>query len=92
MSTRIEFYERLREHIPEPAARIIAEEMSTERDVSAKLDQLKDQVATKDDVHRVELAVEKLRSSTFRWNLMFFVPLWVGTYASLVTMVLRGSP
>lgn len=88
MSTRIEFYERLREHIPDEAPRLIAEEMSTESTVIAKIEHL----ATKDDVHRVELAVEKLRSSTFRWNLLFFVPLWVGTYASLVTMVLRGSP
>jgi len=83
VSTRIEFFQRLREHIPEEAARLIAEEMPAES-----------QLATKHDVvsglHDLEMSVERLRSSFFRWNLVFFVPLWIGVYATLVAILFRG--
>jgi hypothetical protein len=85
VSTKIEFYQRLREHIPEEAARMIAEEMSTES-------QLVTHEEFNDGIHRLELLIEKLRSSSFRWNLLFFVPLWVGVYATLVAILLRGTP
>jgi hypothetical protein len=75
VSTRIEFYQRLQEHLPEQAARLIAEEMPVESDLATKhqLD---------DAVHRLELSIERLRSSMFRQQLIFFVPLWVGVYAT----------
>jgi hypothetical protein len=85
VSTKIEFYQRLREHLPEPAARMIAEEMPAET-----------QLATREDlneaIHGVELSIERLRSSSFKWNLVFFVPLWVGVYATLVAILLRSAP
>jgi len=84
VDTKIGFYQRLREHIPEEAARMIAEEMPTES-----------QLATKQDVERTELrvvaSVEQLRSSMFRWMLLFFVPLWAGVYGTLVAILFRGS-
>ncbi len=86
MVTKIELYERLREHLPEPAARIIAEEMRTEAQV---VDRLK-HVALREDVHQVELSVEKLRSSLFRWQLTFFVPSWAGVYGTLLAIILRN--
>jgi hypothetical protein len=76
VTTKIEFYQRLREHIPEEAARLIAEEVPIEK-----------RLATKDDL---DLGLERLRSSMFRWNLLFFVPLWIGVYATLVTILVRG--
>jgi hypothetical protein len=105
VSTEIEFYQRLSEYIPEEAARLIAERM-TDRPLEAKIDAMGskvDALAAKVDAIIAQLdpvtgtvatkvEVERLRSSFFRWNLAFFVPLWVGTYAVLVTMVLRGSP
>jgi hypothetical protein len=90
VATKIEFYQRLREHIPEEAARMIAEEMPTESQLATKQDL--SALSTKDDLHGVELSVERLRSSMFRWNLVFFVPLWIGVYATLVAILLRGSP
>lgn len=45
----------------------------------------------KDGFHDVEISIERLRSSMFRWNLTFFVPLWVGVYATLVAIVLRTA-
>ena len=97
MGTKIGFYDRLKEHIPEPAARMIAEEMTSEGELSAKLDRLAakadlERFATKEDLHRVELSVERLRSDLFRWQLMFFVPLWIGVYGTLVAILFRGSP
>jgi hypothetical protein len=84
VTTKIEFYQRLREHIPEPAARMIAEEMSTEG-----------QLVTRDEfnagIHRLELSIETLRSSFFRWSLLFFVPLWLGVYGTLVAILFRGA-
>ena len=82
MATRFRFYERLREHIPEEAARLIAEEMTTETDVGEKFDRILEQMATKADL-------EKLRSSMFRWMLTFFVPLWIATYGTLIAIVLK---
>ena len=64
MGTKIEFYQRLREHIPDEAARLIAEEALVES-----------RVVTED---RFVAELEKLRSSLFRWMLVFFAPLWVG--------------
>jgi hypothetical protein len=103
VGTKIGFYQRLREHIPEEAARMIAEEMPTESQLATKDDLL----ATKDEirhevstarqeveaaVHGVELSLERLRASMFRWQLMFFVPLWAGVYGTLVAILFRGSP
>jgi len=151
VGTKIGFYDRLKEHIPEPAARMIAEEMTSEGELSAKLDRLAakadlerfatkedlerfatkedlerfatkedlerfatkadlercatkedlerfatkadfERCSSKDDLHRVELGLERLRSSMFRWQLMFFVPLWIGVYGTLVAILFRGSP
>jgi hypothetical protein len=76
VTTKLEFYQQLKEHIPEEAARLIAEEIQVE----AKL-------VTEE---HFDLGIEKLRSSMFRWNLLFFVPLWVGVWGTLVTVLVRG--
>ena len=83
MATKIELYERLREHIPTEAARLIAEEMTTETHLAAKIDALA--AATKADI-------ESLRAGMFRSMLFFFLPLWIGVYATLVAILLRGTP
>lgn len=82
MTTRTEFYQRLREYIPDEAARIIADEMTTETDIVSRFEKL----ATKTDV---DLSVERLRSDMFRWMLVFFAPLWIGVYGTLVAIILR---
>ena len=81
MSTEIEFYQRLSEHLPEEAAKLIAERIAGAERLEAKIDTL-----------ATAIQVERMRSSFFRWNLVFFVPLWIGVYATLVAMVLRGMP
>jgi hypothetical protein len=85
--TEIEFYQRLSEHIPEEAAKLIAERNAGSR-LDAKIDALAAQIGTL----ATKVEAEKLRSSFFRWALAFFVPLWVGTYATLVAIVQRASP
>lgn len=112
MSTEIEFYQRLSEHIPEEAARLIAERM-TDRPLEAKVDAFESKfdafeskvdaqfdavtstlaaMNAKMDTFATKLEVERLRSSFFRWSLTFFVPLWIGTYGTLVAIVVRGAP
>lgn len=90
MSTKIELYERLREHIPEPAARMIAEEMPFESQLATKNDLVDTEKRLSERIHGVELSVEQLRSSMFRWQLLFFVPLWIGVYGTLVAILFRG--
>ena len=81
MTKKIELYQRLRAHLPDEAASIIAEEMLLQTDV-----------ATTQDLHRVEIALEKLRSELFRTLLLFFLPLWIGVYATLAAILFRGAP
>lgn len=76
---------------------MIAEEMPIESQLATKddLGETKKQLAETEKrlaekIHGVELSVEKLRSSMFRWQLVFFVPLWVGVYGTLVAIVFRG--
>ena len=48
------------------------------------------EAALREESHTVQMSVERLRSSMFRWQLVFFVPLWVGVYGTLVAIVFRG--
>ncbi|MGH9324562.1 MAG: hypothetical protein ACRD3V_32345 [Vicinamibacteria bacterium] len=105
MTTRIEFYQRLREHIPDAAARLIAEETKVEGEVPSKADlslteeRLGARIVVTEERFDARLAlteqrlltsIEQLRSSMFRWQLMFFVPLWIGVYGTLVAILVRG--
>lgn len=76
MATKIEFYERLKEHIPDEAARLIAEEVNVE-----------DELITKDYLHG---ELQSLRSDMFRWMLAFFAPLWLGVFGTLAAILIRG--
>jgi len=106
LTTKIEFYDRLREHIPEPAARLIAEEMRLDAELATKADLALAVAATKADlalavaatkadltiaVAHTDASIERLRSSLFRWTLTFFVPLWIGVYATLIAILLKGQ-
>ena len=82
MATKIEFYQQLREHIPDEAARLIAEEARVESELATRND-------LREAIHGVEMSIERLRTSFFRWQLIFFVPLWAGVYASLVALILK---
>jgi hypothetical protein len=116
VTTRIEFYQQLREHIPDAAARLIAEETKVEGEVPSKSDlrlteerlsaniaavqeRLAANIAAVQERLAADMAlreerllktIEQTRSSMFRWQLVFFVPLWAGVYATLVAIVLRG--
>jgi hypothetical protein len=77
LTTKIEFYDRLREHLPEPAARLIAEETAVDTELVSR--------------EYFDVGVAKLRADLFRWMLVFFVPLWVGVYGTLVAILVRGT-
>lgn len=72
----IEFYESLRAHIPEEAARLIAERFPKPRDL-----------ATKGDLQEVRTEIQELKADIRGWMLAFFVPLWIGVYGTLAAVV-----
>lgn len=58
-------------------------------------------LATKDDIRRLDVKIDgvearmdvrfhALEAKIYRWNLTFFVPLWLGVWGVLAALVLRG--
>jgi hypothetical protein len=39
-------------------------------------------IATKEDI-------QALRADIFRWNLLFFVPLWLGVWGTLIALLVN---
>lgn len=98
--TNVELYEALRRTIPEEAARMIAEVVPPARDLATKADlselraemhagfaDLRGQIADGLAGLRGDLAaVSRLQ----QWMLGFFVPVWVGTFGTLIAVVLKA--
>ena len=83
MALNLERYEILKRHMPEEAARVIAEAFPAA-----------DQLLTKDylDARLAEFRVEVLRefASMHRWMLTFMASLWLGLGGMIVAMSLKG--
>ena len=77
MATSLERYEILKKHLPEEAARVIAEAFPV----------AEDQVVTKDYL-TAQLA--ELRVETHRWMLTFMVTQWFGLAGMIVTVLLKS--
>lgn len=101
MTSNLEFYEALREHIPPEAARLIAdrvpqtEQLATKADlgaVRAEMAELRADLRGEMAGLRTEMA--ELKADIRGWMLSFFVPLWIGVYATLgalvISIVVRG--
>jgi len=82
MTTSVEFYSKLREHIPDEAAKMIAEHM-----VPAE------QMATKAELAAVEARLSErigqVESGIHRWMLTFFAAQWLGTVGIIVAIFLK---
>jgi hypothetical protein len=83
MSTNVELYRGLCEHIPPEAAKLIADAVPQ----GAEL-------ATRSELHQVEYrllaAIHEMKADMFRWMLTFFASLWVGLAALIVAVLLGG--
>lgn len=83
--SNVELYEALKGSIREAAARMIAEVVPPSRELATKTDIAN--VLTELAVLRGEVkSIARLQ----QWMLGFFVPLWVGTFGTVVAVVLKG--
>lgn len=84
----IEFYEGLRAHIPEEAARLIAERFPQPRDLATKGDLRELEAARSKDIQGVRIEIQELKADIRGWMLAFFIPLWIGVYGTLAAVVI----
>jgi hypothetical protein len=104
MTTSVEFYRRLREHIPDEAARMIADELVPAEQTATKADLDRLYGLTKADLDRLYgltkadlAAAENRLSREFhegligmqRWMLTFFATQWLGTVGIIVAIFLK---
>jgi hypothetical protein len=92
--SNVELYEALKGSIPEAAARMIAEHFPPSRDLATTHDlarmgeSLRAEMQTGFASLRGEIHAESAR--TMRWMLTFFIPVWAGTWGTVVAVLLRG--
>lgn len=94
----IELYEALRKTpVGEEAARMIAAVVPAAENVATKLDI----AAMRADFARLEKQIFEFRSElkdeihassvrNIRWILAFFIPVWAGTWGTVVAILLKG--
>ncbi len=76
--SNVELYEALRGSVGEDAARLIAEVVPAA-----------EQLATKQDIAELHTAIQRSSKETMRWMLTFFVPVWLGTWGTILAIVLK---
>lgn len=94
--TNVELYEALKGSIPEHAARMIAEAYHPARDLATRHDlaDLRGEMHAEFASVRHEISDLRCEIKTVarlqQWMLGFFVPLWVGTFGTVIAVVLKG--
>jgi hypothetical protein len=78
--SHVELYEALKDRIGEKAAALIAEVFPPAQEL-----------ATKSDIAelRAEMKAGFAQIRTLRWMLGLFLPMWFGTWVTLVALVLK---
>ena len=87
----IELYEALkRTPVGEEAARMIAAVVPSAENVATKLDiaQVQMQLTKSETSLRAEIQAASVRN--IRWMLAFFIPVWAGTWGTVVAILLKG--
>ena len=94
--TNVELYEALKGSVGEDAARLIAEVVPTASEIATKQDLFATKTELRDEISAVRLEIAGLRGEiqksskeTMRWMLPFFVPLWLGTWGTLLAVLLK---
>ncbi len=79
--SHVELYEALKDRIGEKAAALIAEVVPPAQEL-----------ATKSDIAelRAEMQAGFAQIRTLRWMLGLFLPMWFGTWVTLVALVLKN--
>lgn len=85
--TNVELYEALKGSIPQDAARMIAEAFHPARDLATKSDLVGVQSSLQVEIAELRGAIKAL--PTMRWMFGLFVPVWLGTWATVVAVLLK---
>lgn len=94
MAMNLERYELLKRHLPDEAARVIAEgfpsvdQLVTKDYLDARLAELRTEMYRMTSDVRNEVRIEA--QSTHRWIIAFMGTQWLGFAAMIVTFVLKG--
>ncbi len=79
MTSTLELYEALKEHVGEEAARMIAEALP-----------LSDRIVTESYLDaRLDARLGQMEARIFRWMLGFFATLWLSNVGVIVTLILK---
>ena len=101
MTTNVELYEALKPTIGEDAARMIAEVVPPTRDLATKADVDALRAASKADVDAlradmregfalVRADMHADRVSMLKWMIAMFVPVWLGSWGTVVAVLLKS--
>lgn len=95
--SNVELYEALKGAIPEAAARMIAESVPPSRELTTVNDLTRLDGSLRGEIAVVLREVVALRGEIhaesarmMRWMLAFFVPVWAGTWGTVVAVILKG--
>ena len=80
--TTIDLYDILRSKIGESEAKTLVE--FVEQKVQSQLKEEMNSFATKEDIHLLELKIEKVRSDLIKWMFVF----WVGQMSFTLAMIM----
>lgn len=98
--TNVELYEALKDSIPERAARMIAEAFHPASELATRSDLVEVRAALKQEIAEVRTEMREgfaelraqiqslARMQQRMWG--FFVPMWVGTFGTLIAVVLKS--
>jgi hypothetical protein len=84
--SNVEFYEALKRSNPEEAARLIAGVVAPTHELATKLDI----AGVNEKIAELRVEIQKVSASTMGWMLAFFIPVWAGTWATVIAVVLKG--
>lgn len=101
MAEDLEFFEELREHVGEEAARVIVRRTVSTDSLATKTDLKGLEAATKTHFHELEVRVlgaihasdeqhRQAESQMFRWMLTFNTSQWLALVGMIVAIVLKG--
>ncbi|MGH2758847.1 MAG: hypothetical protein ACRDKJ_04705 [Actinomycetota bacterium] len=96
--SNVELYEAPKGSIPEDAARMIAEVVPPAKDLAMKTDLfgVREEIGSvRAEIGSVRAEIGSVRAEvralpTMKWVVALFIPVWLGTWSSVVAVILKG--
>lgn len=89
--SHVELYEALKGPVGEKAARMIAEIVPVAADVARKQDIHELRSEMREGFANLRTEMQAINNRTIRWILGVTIPLWVGTWGMMATILVRGT-